>query len=42
MKALKGVKVQAPVYMGDVIVKNVADTGVDVIATKSVDSLNPI
>lgn len=42
MKALKGVKVQAPVHMGDVIVKNVADTGVDVIATKSVDSLNPI
>ena len=40
MKALKGVKVQAPVHMGDVIVKNVADTGVDVIATKSVDSLN--
>ncbi|WP_075718506.1 DUF1667 domain-containing protein [Roseburia sp. 499] len=40
MKALKGVKVQAPVHMGDVIVKNVADTGVDVIATKSVGSLS--
>lgn len=40
MKALKGVKVQAPVHMGDVIVKNVAGTGVDVIATKSVGSLS--
>lgn len=38
MKALKGVKVQAPVQIGDVIVKNVADTGVDIVATKNVAS----
>ena len=36
MKALKGVKVQAPVHIGDVILSNVADTGVDIIATKDV------
>lgn len=34
--ALKGIVVQAPVAIGDVIVENVADTGVAVIATKSV------
>ncbi len=35
MKALQGVVLQAPVRIGDVVVKNVADTGVDVIATKN-------
>lgn len=40
MKALKGVKVQAPVHIGDVIVKDVAGTGVDVVATKDI-SLQP-
>ena len=34
--ALKGVTLTAPVQIGDVIVENVADTGVDVIATKSI------
>ena len=36
VKALKDVTVKAPVHIGDVIVSNVADTGVDMIATKSV------
>ncbi len=40
MKALKGVKVQAPVHIGDIIVKDVAGTGVDVIATKNIFSLS--
>ncbi len=40
MKALKGVKVQAPVHIGDVIVKNVAGTGVDIVATKNITSLS--
>ena len=35
--ALKGVTLTAPVQIGDVIVENVADTGVDVIATKNVE-----
>lgn len=34
--ALKGVTLAAPVRIGDVIVKNVADTGVDVVATKEI------
>ena len=34
MRALKNLNVQAPVHIGDVIVQNVANTGVNVIATK--------
>lgn len=34
VKALKGVTVKAPVHIGDVIVANVAGTGVDIVATK--------
>ena len=34
--ALKKVRVQAPVRVGDLVLKNVADTGVDVIATQNV------
>lgn len=37
VKALKGIKVKAPVHIGDVILENVAGTGVDVIATKNVE-----
>lgn len=36
MHALTGVTVKAPVHIGDVLVENVAGTGVDVIATKDV------
>lgn len=36
MKALKNVKVNAPITIGDVIIENVADTGVNVTATKNV------
>ena len=35
IRALKGIKVKAPVRMGNVILENVADTGVDVVATKN-------
>lgn len=37
VKALKDVEVKAPVHIGDVIVENVADTGVNIIATKDVE-----
>ena len=37
--ALKGVTLTAPVQIGDVIVENVADTGVDVIATKYISAV---
>lgn len=34
VKALKGVTMKAPVHIGDVIVADVAGTGVDIVATK--------
>ena len=37
VKALKTVEVAAPVHIGDVIMKDVAGTGVDVVATKNVE-----
>ena len=37
--ALKGVTLTAPVQIGEVIVENVADTGVDVVATKSISDV---
>ena len=33
---LKGIVVEAPVKIGDIILKNVANTGVDIIATKNI------
>mgnify|MGYP000596303711 FL=1 len=35
VKALKGITVEAPVHIGDVILKDVAGTGVNIIATKN-------
>ena len=35
--ALKNVTVSAPVHIGDVILKDVAHTGVAIIATKNVE-----
>ena len=37
VKALKNVQVEAPVHIGDIIVADIADTGVNVIATKNVE-----
>ena len=34
VNALKGVRVKSPVHIGDVIVKNICGTGVDIIATR--------
>lgn len=39
IKALKNVQVQAPVCIGDVIVTDIAGTGVDIVATKNVEAL---
>ena len=36
MKSIEDVKVEAPVPIGDVIVANAADTGVNIIATKDI------
>lgn len=38
IQALKTVEVQAPVHIGDMILKNVAGLGVDIIAPKNVES----
>ena len=35
VKALSEIEVEAPVRIGDVILQNVADTGVDIVATKN-------
>ena len=37
VRALKGVEVNAPVHIGDIIITNVANTGVDIVATKNVE-----
>ena len=36
VQALRGLEVQAPVHIGDVILENVAGTGVDIVATRNV------
>ncbi|KGK89348.1 DUF1667 domain-containing protein [Clostridium sp. HMP27] len=40
IEELKGIIVEAPVDIGDIIVANVAETGVNVIATKGIAKLN--
>lgn len=37
MQALKAVRANAPVKIGDVLLKDAAGTGVDIVATKNVD-----
>ncbi|MDO5417159.1 MAG: DUF1667 domain-containing protein [Lachnospiraceae bacterium] len=37
VKALKGITLKAPVHIGDVVVKDAAGTGVDIIATGNVE-----
>lgn len=39
VRALKGVEIEAPVHIGDVVVQNAAGTGVDIVATKNVREL---
>lgn len=39
MEGLKGICVKAPVHIGDVIVENIAGTGVDVVATKEAGAI---
>jgi len=36
VKALKGIVVKAPISIGDIILENVLNTGVNIIATKNV------
>ena len=36
MEALRGIRVSAPVNMGQTLVENLANTGVDLVATRAV------
>jgi len=38
VRALKNIVVKAPISIGDVVLKNVLNTGVNIIATKNVNS----
>lgn len=37
LKAIENISVKAPIHIGDVLVKNAADSGADIIATKEVE-----
>lgn len=37
MRALKGMEAEAPIKIGDIILRDVAGTGVDIVATKSMN-----
>ena len=39
LEELKKVTVEAPINIGDVIIKNVLNTGVDIVATKNVERI---
>ena len=39
VRELKDVEINAPIAVGDIVLKNVAGTGVDVVATKAVESV---
>lgn len=39
MSSLKGVIKEAPIYVGDILVENIANTGVNFIATKEVEKV---
>lgn len=41
MKNLAGLSIPAPVHIGDVVLENAAQTGVNIVATKDVEFLNP-
>lgn len=38
LEALKNVVVDAPIVINDIIIRNVADTGINIIATKNIDA----
>ncbi len=40
MKEIDRVRVKAPVKLGDIIINDVCGTGVDVVATKSIDEID--
>ena len=39
LKIIKNKSINAPIFIGDIIIKNILDTGSDIIATKTVNKL---
>ena len=39
MKEIDAVRVQAPVRIGDVMIENVVDSGVNVVATRNISAV---
>ena len=39
LKVLKETKIEAPINIGDIVIKNVLNTGVDVVATRNVERI---
>jgi len=39
LKEIKKMRIKAPVESGQIIIRNVADTGIDIVATKTVEKL---
>ncbi|MCB9498908.1 MAG: DUF1667 domain-containing protein [Bacillales bacterium] len=37
LELLKGLKIEAPVHIGDVVYQNILDTGIDFVATRNVE-----
>lgn len=42
IRALKQLEVKAPVRIGEIVLKNAADTGVDIAAAKNIEALSPL
>lgn len=42
MKVLSDITVTAPVKVGDVIVKNILDTGIDIVSAKTMENINDV
>ncbi len=40
MKAIDAASISAPVNIGDIVIKDVAGTGVDIVATKKISSID--
>ena len=39
MKEIDSARVKAPVKIGDILIKNVCDTGVDIVATRNIEKI---
>ena len=40
MKVINSITVKAPIKCGDIIIKNILNTGIDLVATRSMEKVN--